>query len=357
MSPAEQCTMPRLRAADFDYTLPVELIAQEPLRDRDASRLLHVAEGSALRDHRFTDLPRLLRPGDLLVANDTRVRNARLRGRVDGGAMVEILVLERTESGAHLCLAQPAKRILPGTEIVFSPALTATCESIAADHPGARVVRFVGADGGVERLIDACGEAPVPPYIHTPLRDRDRYQTVYARGTAASAAAPTAGLHFTAAMLDALRARGVEWTTLRLEIGLATFAPMRADDVDAHPMHEEHYEVGAAAADAVAAARRRGGRVVAVGTTVVRALESCALGSGLVSAQQGCTRLFVKPGFEFRVVDGLLTNFHQPRSTLLVLMAAFIGEPGWRDAYHHAVAARYRFLSFGDCMLCWRDVS
>jgi S-adenosylmethionine:tRNA ribosyltransferase-isomerase len=342
-----------MRTEDFNYPLPPERIAQVPAAERDASRLLHLDAAGAISDHRFRDLPALLQPGDLLVANDTRVRRARLRG-IDGrGRAVELLLLDRITGDEYSCLARPARRLTPGTEVSLGAGLTAAVIGAADAHSGERVVRLRAAGGDVERAVFDAGEAPVPPYIHGFRGDPDRYQAVYARGAPRSAAAPTAGLHFTERVIDALRARGVGWTTVRLDVGLGTFAPMRTDTIEAHVMHRESYEVPASAADAIAHTRASGGRVVAVGTTVVRVLEACADDDGIPRIGSGSTELFIRPGHRFRGVMGLLTNFHQPRSSLLVLLAAFIGDR-WRGAYQHALCSGYRFLSFGDCMLCWR---
>ena len=340
-----------LRVADFDYGLAQERIAQEPLRQRDASRLLHVTGAGAFEDHGFGDLPGLVRPGDLLVANETRVRRARLRGIDYRGGAVELLVLEQVDGGTYSCIGRPARRLRPGAEVAVHPGLT--CMVLAVRDDGTRLVS-VRCDGDAGAAIDAAGEAPLPPYIRRRLDDAERYQTVYAGADAVSAAAPTAGLHFTPRVIDAVRARGAGWATLRLDVGLGTFAPMRCDAVADHVMHRERYLLPGAAAAAIAATRARGGRVIAVGTTVVRVLESCATGDGAVRAAGGTTDLFIRPGHRFAAVDGLLTNFHQPRSSLLVLVAAFIGMERWRAAYAHAMAHGYRFLSFGDCMLCWR---
>jgi len=342
-----------LRTTDFDYALPTERIAQEPLAERDASRLLHVREDGRLDDLRFTDLPELLRAGDLLVVNETRVRRARLRGRDAAGRDVELLVLERADSGAYLCLAGPARLAPAGAVITVSADLVAVVSGISDEHPGGRWVIFDAED--VDAAIERHGTAPLPPYIHAGLHDPERYQTLYATGTPTSAAAPTAGLHFTTRVIERLQSRGIGWAALRLDVGLATFAPIRADSVDEHPMHEEAYALPVATVDAIAQARRTGGRVVAVGTTVMRVLETCADDDRIPRSGCGRTRLFIRPGHRFRIVDGLLTNFHQPRSSLLVLLAAFIGEERWRAAYAHALRADYRFLSLGDCMLCWRS--
>jgi S-adenosylmethionine:tRNA ribosyltransferase-isomerase len=340
-----------LRSSDFDYPLPAERIAQEPLAERDASRLLHLRPDGALEDRRFLELPELLRQGDLLVANETRVRRARLTGIDRSGQAIELLVLTREPGGDYQCLARPARLAAPGAVINIGSDLRARVTGVSAMHRGGRTVTFDSddPDGAIERA----GVAPLPPYIHTALHDPDRYQTTYATGDPDSAAAPTAGLHFTAAVIERLRRAGIGWATLRLDVGLATFAPIRAERVEDHPMHEERYMLPDITVRAIDETRRGGGRVVAVGTTVVRVLETCAR-DGHLAAEAGSTSLFIRPGHTFRAVDGLLTNFHQPRSSLLVLLAAFVGDQPWRYAYAHALGADYRFLSLGDCMLCWR---
>ena len=342
-----------MRSADFDYPLPAERIAQEPLAERDGSRLLHVLPGGGLEDRAFRELPALLRPGDLLVVNDTRVRRARLRGLDDGGREVELLVLAREDGGAYQCLARPARLAPPGAVVRIGDDLSATVVAVSPAHRGGRTVIFDAADP--DAAIERAGVAPLPPYIHRELRDAERYQTTYATGAPDSAAAPTAGLHFTAATIQRLQDAGIGWATLRLDVGLATFAPIRAERVEDHPMHAERYALPTATVGAIEDTQRNGGRVVAVGTTVVRVLETCARDAGTLRAGTGSTSLFIHPGHRFRAVDGLLTNFHQPRSSLLVLLAAFIGDQRWRGAYAHALRAGYRFLSLGDCMLCWRS--
>jgi S-adenosylmethionine:tRNA ribosyltransferase-isomerase len=339
-----------LRSSDFDYPLPAERIAQEPLAERDASRLLHLRPDGGLDDRRFLELPELLRRGDLLVVNETRVRRARLTGIDQSGQAMELLVLGREPGGGYQCLARPARLATPGAVINIGSDLRATVTGVSTMHRGGRTVTFDSddPDGAIERA----GVAPLPPYIHNDLRDPERYQTTYATGDPDSAAAPTAGLHFTASMIERLRGAGVGWATLRLDIGLATFAPIRAERVEDHPMHEERYMLPDVTVRAIEETRRGGGRVIAVGTTVVRVLETCAR-DGHLRAEAGNTSLFIHPGHTFRAVDGLLTNFHQPRSSLLVLLAAFVGDQRWRDAYAHALGASYRFLSLGDCMLCW----
>jgi len=344
-----------LDTAVYDYDLPEERIAQTPLAERDASRLLHVPPGDAPPEDRgFRDLPDLLRAGDLLVLNDTRVRAARLRTRTEHGGAVELLVLQALGDGRYSCLVRPGRRLGPGRTVTFEGGLRASIEGDTPGHPGARLVRFHSDDGDTDVAIERLGTVPLPPYIHTELPDSERYQTVYAQSPPQSAAAPTAGLHFTPRILDALHDRGVRTTTVRLEVGLGTFAPIRSDTVDAHEMHEERFELPVHAAEDVARTRDNGGRVIAVGTTAVRTLESCATDGGTVEPRSGATRLFLRPGTSFRVVDGMLTNFHAPRSSLVVLVSAFIGTNRWRQAYDHALRQHYRFLSFGDCMLCWR---
>ncbi len=341
-----------MRTADFDYALPPERIAQEPLAERDASRLLLIRENGELEDRWFIELPDLLRPGDLLVANETRVRNARLRGVDAHGREVELLVLERRSEGSYLCLAGPARLAAPGAVIRIGEHLHATVIGPSGAHPGGRWVTFDAEDA--DAAIEAAGDAPLPPYIHEALADPSRYQTLYATGAPDSAAAPTAGLHFTTRVMERLRERGIGWATLRLDVGLGTFAPIRSESIEDHEMHEEQYALSAATVEAIATTRRANGRVIAVGTTVVRVLETCASDNGVPHAGTGRTRLFIRPGHQFRVVDGLVTNFHQPRSSLLVLLNSFVGEERRRAAYSHALQGEYRFLSLGDCMLCWR---
>ena len=347
---------PALSTDLFAYPLPPDRIAQTPVEPRDAARLLHVAADGVLTDHAFRDLPGLLRPGDLVVANDTRVRAARLRATMEDGATAEILLLSRLDDGRYSALVRPGRRLHEGARVVVADSLRITVEGPAAGHPGARVVRLTG-DGDVEATIATVGEAPLPPYIRTKLADPQRYQTVYAAGEPASAAAPTAGLHFTPRVQEALARRGVGWTALQLDVGLGTFAPITAADVRSHRMHAERCTVSSATAARIETARAEGGRIIAVGTTVVRALESHVDDHGDLRPGTISTELFITPGHRFRIVDGLVTNFHQPRSSLLVLLAALIGHEPWQRAYAHALSHEYRFLSFGDCMLCWRGAT
>jgi S-adenosylmethionine:tRNA ribosyltransferase-isomerase len=343
-------TAPELSLADFDYELPGELIAQTPVRDRSTSRLLHVA-GARLADHSFRDLPRLLEPGDLLVLNDTRVIKARLRGRKQTGGSVEALV-ERVVADHEAWVQLRASHMpRPGTTLTFAGGGTATV--LERDE---RMFRLRFAIG--QPLIDwleVHGEVPLPPYIvRAPdAEDAARYQTVYARRPGA-VAAPTAGLHFDAALLRALAGRGVELAYLTLHVGAGTFQPVESDDLSRHRMHAERFEVPPATVDAIGAARARSGRVVAAGTTTLRALEAATGDDDRTRPGVGETRLFITPGYRFRAVDRLVTNFHLPRSTLLMLVSAFAGMASIRAAYAHAVAQRYRFFSYGDAMLLER---
>lgn len=335
-----------MRLDDFDYVLPAHLIAQHPAERRDRSRLLHV-RGDGLGHLRFSDFPDVLRPGDLLVLNDTRVIKARLHGEKDSGGRAEILV-ERIESDTEaLCQVRVSKPLHPG-------------RTIAVDGCELRVVERCGAfyrlafPRAVTDVLEALGAVPLPPYITRAAGgdDLERYQTVYG-DRPGSVAAPTAGLHFTEALLAALPERGIEVARVTLHVGAGTFQPVRVQDLAGHRMHRERYEVPAAAAAAVERCRARGGRVVAVGTTVVRTLEAAARCGG-VPAGQGETDLFITPGFRFRVVDALLTNFHLPRSTLLMLVCAFGGYARVMAAYRTAVAEGYRFFSYGDAMFLER---
>lgn len=344
-----------MRRSDFDYELPPELIAQQPAAERSASRLLQVAP-SGLADRQIRELPALLAPGDLLVFNDTRVIPARLFGVKPTGGRVEILVERVIESGRFLAQLGVSKKPRPGGEIrVGSDRL----EVLGRDGDLFEL-RYHGADGVLD-FLERAGRLPLPPYItHAPgAQDAERYQTVFAREPGA-VAAPTAGLHFDDALLAALDARGIVRATLTLHVGAGTFQPVRVENLEEHRMHAERYRIDAALCAAIDAARERGGRVVAVGTTVARALESAALAQdaeGRVAPCSAETRLFITPGFRFRVVDRLLTNFHLPQSTLMMLVCAFGGYERLMSAYQHAVAQRYRFFSYGDAMLIERDAA
>lgn len=337
-----------MRTSDFDYHLPPELIAQHPTARRDASRLLVVHRASGLlEDRSFPDIADLIPPGDLLVLNNTKVRHARLLGTRPSGAPAEVLLIHPNADGTWLAMGKPGSALRPGKRIRFGP--DSEVETVAIEPDGERSVRFVGLPA--ERAIAAYGKLPLPPYITraADAGDESRYQTVYAEREG-SVAAPTAGLHFTPALLDRLRARGVRIAALDLEVGPGTFKPVETEDPSQHPMHPERFEIPAATAAEVLAARARGARVWAVGTTVVRALESAA-GDGTLRAGQFETTLMITPGRPFQVVDRLLTNFHLPRSTLLMLVSAFAGHDLMLRAYRHAVDGRYRFYSYGDAMV------
>lgn len=339
-----------MRRADFHYALPKELIAQEPLPERSASRLLALdGAGGTLRDLGFRDLPGLLRAGDLLVLNDTRVLPARLVGRKPSGGSCEILLERVLGPRRILAQARASKGFRAGTTVLLPGGAQAVMQSRDGDFYEFEL------DCEAAELFERQGTMPLPPYIARPAgpADRNRYQTVYAREPGA-VAAPTAGLHFDRMMLDRLAAAGVGLAALTLHVGAGTFQPLRSDDIGAHRLHRERFTVPAATVTAVEAARRRGGRVVAVGTTTVRALESAAQ-NGPLTIAAGETELFIRPGFRFRVVDALLTNFHLPESTLLMLVCAFAGRERVLAAYAHAVAARYRFFSYGDAMFMTPD--
>ncbi|HIE53345.1 MAG TPA: tRNA preQ1(34) S-adenosylmethionine ribosyltransferase-isomerase QueA [Armatimonadetes bacterium] len=334
---------------ELDYELPEELIAQTPLEQRDLSRLLVLDRRQQTITHRrFRDLPEYLHAGDVLVANDTRVLPARLYGvKWPTGARIEFLLLREIEPGVWETLVRPSRRLKPGTRVVFGEGQL-VAEALERTSAGWRM-RFDPAEA-VRQWLPHLGETPLPPYIKRRLQDPDRYQTVYAAQNG-SAAAPTAGLHFTPELLQQLQAQGVVCVFLTLHIGLDTFRPIKAECVEEHSMHSEYYEIPAETAAAINAARTQGKRVVAVGTTCVRALESAAQREGPVEPRREWTSLFITPGYRFRVVDALVTNFHLPRSTLLALIYAFAGTELVRRAYAEAVQRRYRFLSFGDAML------
>ncbi|HYO48885.1 MAG TPA: tRNA preQ1(34) S-adenosylmethionine ribosyltransferase-isomerase QueA [Chloroflexia bacterium] len=356
-----------MRTDQFDYTLPPELIAQTPIEPRDHSRLLVVHRGDGQMEHRrFFELPGYMRPGDLLVANESRVLPVRLPGyKVPTGGKVEVLLLRPSpqpgEEGAEPitweALVSPGRRVHEGTRLGFGGAggTYLEAEVVARTELGGRLLRF----GRPPRpLLNELGQMPLPPYIHETLSDPERYQTVYAR-TEGSAAAPTAGLHFTPRLLEELRGQGVGFATVTLHVGLDTFRPVHEERVEEHPMHNEWYHLGAETAEAITRTRRNGGRVLAVGTTSVRVLETAAQAQRIgpddrgkeVESAEGWTDLFITPGYRFGLVDAMLTNFHLPRTTLLMLVSAFAGHQLVLRAYEEAVRERYRFYSFGDAML------
>ena len=351
-----QAPLPRsgLSAADFDFALPEARIAQQPARPRDAARLLEVAPGT-LSDRIVRDLPLLLRAGDVLVANDTAVIPAQLEAR-RGDARIGVTLDRRLAERTWHALLRNARRVRTGDMLRFAGA-EETAEVIARDPDGGAILRFSSHDAGFDRFLQAAGALALPPYIvrpHGPTpEDACDYRTVFARHPGA-VAAPTAGLHFTPELLAALDRRGVLRTTVTLHVGAGTFLPMRDDDVEAHTLHPERGVVGAQAADAIGRARAAGGRIVAVGTTSLRLLESACDAGGAVRPHDADTRLFIRPGHRFRTADLLLTNFHLPRSTLFMLVCAFAGTDPMKAAYRHAIAAGYRFYSYGDACLLHR---
>jgi S-adenosylmethionine:tRNA ribosyltransferase-isomerase len=332
--------------SDFDYDLPEALIAQAPLAERAASRMLLVdPQRQDCSDRQFTDLVAILEPGDLLVFNDTRVIPARLFGRKSTGGKVEVMVERIIDNRLLLAHLRASKAPKAGSRLILENEIE--CRMTGRDED---LFVLEQEQGSWLELLERYGHVPLPPYIQRgdENSDRERYQTVYA-STPGAVAAPTAGLHFDNAMLEALQQRGVASARLTLHVGAGTFQPVRGEDVDSHVMHPEHIEVTQSVVDSVAQTRAQGGRVIAVGTTVVRSLETAAQ-AGELDAFDGDSRLFIKPGFHFRVVDAMLTNFHLPRSTLLMLVSAFAGAGLIRQAYAHAVAQRYRFFSYGDAM-------
>lgn len=339
-----------MNTADFDFELPEELIAQVPLEKRDSSKLLILdRKQKNMVDSHFDHIIDQLHPGDALVMNNTRVLPARLYGyKPDTNGHVELLLLKNTQGDQWEVLAKPAKRLKVGTTVAFGDGrLTATIVE-ELEH-GGRIVEF-SYDGIFLEVLESLGEMPLPPYIHEKLEDRERYQTVYAKENG-SAAAPTAGLHFTQELLEKIEAKGVKLVYLTLHVGLGTFRPVSVDNLDEHEMHSEFYNLSAEAAQTLNQVKAAGGRIVAVGTTSIRTLET--IGNkfdGRLEADSGWTNIFIKPGYEFRIVDAFSTNFHLPKSTLVMLVSAFAGREFVLDAYKHAVEERYRFFSFGDAM-------
>lgn len=341
--------MAELLLKDFYYDLPEELIAQDPLTDRSSSRLLVVdRETGALKHEVFKNIVNYLNPGDCLVINDTKVIPARLYGvREDTGATVEILLLVRKSDSTWECLVRPGKKARIGTRLDFGGILKG--EIIDIVEEGNRLIRFE-YEGIFEEILDKLGEMPLPPYITHKLKDRNRYQTVYATHDG-SAAAPTAGLHFTQELLAEIEAKGVKIARVTLHVGLGTFRPVKEENVLDHHMHSEYYIVTQETADIINSAKASGGRIICVGTTSTRTLESVATEDGLMQAQSGWTDIFIYPGYKFKITDCLITNFHLPESTLLMLVSAFSSREIILNAYEEAIRERYRFFSFGDAML------
>ncbi len=339
-----------MKKSDFHFDLPHELIAQTPIEPRDHSRLLCLNRETGKIDHRhFYDLPLLLRAGDLLVVNDSKVLPARLYGkRADTGATVEVLLLHQREQDVWEVLTKPGKKAKPGARLVFGEgALSA--EVLELGEEGNRIVRF-SYEGSFYPLLEQLGQMPLPPYITEKLKDKDRYQTVYANELG-SAAAPTAGLHFTPQLLAKLPEFGIGIAKVTLHVGLGTFRPVKEEEIEHHHMHAEHYELPPETAEAIRRTKAQGGRVIAVGTTACRTLESVAAKYGDIRPDEGYTDIFIYPGYTFRVLDGLITNFHLPESTLIMLVSAFAGYEHTMEAYRTAIAERYRFYSFGDVMM------
>ena len=339
---------------DFDYSLPEELIAQTPIEPRNASRLmiLNPATKEILHE-RFYNLKNFLTAGDTLIFNDTRVIPARLIGHKSTGARVEIFLLRQIDATTWETLVKPGRKVAEGAEIFFSDELSCTVE--ARTDFGGRVVQF-HFDGIFEEILDRLGETPLPPYIHEKISDIERYQTVYNRERG-SAAAPTAGLHFTTAQMDELKNLGVNLGFVTLHVGLGTFRPVQVEQIESHVMHEEFFTVPQATADLIHETKLRGGRVIAVGTTSVRTLESAALDENSVRVGSDSTKIFIYPSYKFKIVDALITNFHLPKSTLIMLVSAFAGREFILSAYNEAVKERYRFFSFGDCMFITEKIS
>ncbi len=342
--------MTTLKKSDFYFELPQELIAQDPLEDRSASRLLVLSRKTgAVEHHQFQDITDYLRPGDCLVLNNTKVIPARLMGiKEDTGAAIEVLLLKRRENDVWETLVKPGKKARPGTKIVFGEGMLCA-EVMEVVEEGNRLLRF-SYEGIFEEVLDRLGEMPLPPYITHKLADKNRYQTVYAKYEG-SAAAPTAGLHFTEALLQKIRELGVETAFVTLHVGLGTFRPVKAENLTDHHMHSEHYEITEETAKIINRTKENGGRVICVGTTSCRTIESAADEKGRVQPGCGDTEIFIYPGYQFKVLDCLITNFHLPESTLVMLVSALAGREHVLAAYRMAIEERYRFFSFGDAML------
>lgn len=337
-----------MKTSDFDFQLPEELIAQTPLERRDASRLLTLdRESGAVGHHHFYDLPRFLRPGDCLVLNDSRVLPARLIGHRPTGGACEVLLLVDKGGDLWECLVRPGRKLKPGARVIFGDGqLTATVEEELND--GKRAVRF-HYQGIFLEILEQLGRMPLPPYIKAELQDQERYQTVYSK-VVGSAAAPTAGLHFTPELLEQVGEMGVKVCYVTLHVGLGTFRPVKAEEITDHEMHSEFCKISQETADIINETKRNGGRVICVGTTSCRTVESFAAEDGTMSERSGWTSIFIYPGYKFKVLDALITNFHLPQSTLIMLVSALAGREHVLAAYEEAVREKYRFFSFGDAM-------
>lgn len=338
-----------MKTEDFYYDLPEELIAQYPIEDREESRLLLLdKETGNIEDRIFKDIIDYLHPGDCLVLNDTKVIPARLFGNREGkNERIEFLLLRRIENDIWETLVRPGKKVKPGNRIVFGNG-TLVAEVLSIEEDGTRKVEFK-YKGIFEEMLDKLGEMPLPPYIKEKLEDKERYQTVYSKHEG-SAAAPTAGLHFTKELLNKIEEKGVNISYLTLHVGLGTFRPVKVENIEEHHMHSEYYEVSKEAAEMINRTKKDGGRVIAVGTTTTRTLETIGILEGKILPKKGWTDIFIYPGYDFKIIDGLITNFHLPESTLLMLVSALAGRDNILMAYKHAIENRYRFFSFGDAM-------
>ncbi|WP_291650493.1 tRNA preQ1(34) S-adenosylmethionine ribosyltransferase-isomerase QueA [Clostridium sp.] len=339
-----------MKVSDFDFYLPEELIAQHPLEKRDSSRLMVLDKKTGEIEHKsFHDVIEYLNEGDTLVLNNTRVMPARLIGEKEGtGGKIEFLLLKRIEGDKWECLAKPGKRAKIGQKFTFGEGKL-TCTVVDIVEEGNRIIEF-SYDGIFEQVLDELGEMPLPPYITEKLEDKERYQTVYSKEKG-SAAAPTAGLHFTEELLNEIKAKGVNIAYLTLHVGLGTFRPVKVEDINEHIMHSEYYHLDKENADLINKAKKRGNKVIAVGTTSTRTLETIGDDNGFVKEQSGWTDIFIYPGYKYKVIDELITNFHLPESTLIMLVSALSGKENVMKAYNEAVKEKYRFFSFGDSMI------
>jgi len=341
-----------MKVEDFDFYLPEEQIAQEPIKTRDLSKLMVLNKKTGEVEHKiFRDIVELLNPGDCLVLNDTRVLPARLLGQKEGtGAKIEVLLLKRVDKNRWEVLVKPGKRAKEGTTIVFGSG-ELKAKVISHTEEGGRIIEFQ-YEGIFEEILDRLGEMPLPPYIKKRLDDKERYQTVYSKHEG-SAAAPTAGLHFTDELLEKIRQKGVNIAYITLHVGLGTFRPVKVEDVEKHHMHSEYYVIDEENAKIINEAKKRGNRIITVGTTSTRTLETAANEDGLIEAKSGWTDIFIYPGYKFKIVDCLITNFHLPKSTLIMLVSALAGRENILNAYKIAVEEKYRFFSFGDAMFIY----
>ena len=340
-----------MKTSDFFYELPQELIAQTPVEPRDSSRLMVLHKKDGRIEHRiFKDIIEYLNPGDCLIVNNTKVIPARIYGvKKETGAVVEFLLLKQKENNIWECLCKPGKRAKIGTEFVFGEGLT-ECEVIDVTEDGNRIIQFKCDSKDIYTILDRIGKMPLPPYITEELKNQDRYQTVYSKELG-SAAAPTAGLHFTEELLEEIKAKGVNIGYVTLHVGLGTFRPVKVDDVTNHKMHSEFYQIPKETAELINETKKNGNRIISVGTTSTRTLESVASKYGEIKEDEGDTEIFIYPGYEFKAIDAQITNFHLPESTLIMLVSAFAGYDNVMNAYKEAVNEKYRFFSFGDAML------